>query len=62
MRLSFFRPSLFCALRLGPRRGLCALSALSAFNNYDVNDMYYPRFSFFNYTSKQYKHERMHLF
>ncbi|MFS8017371.1 hypothetical protein Hanom_Chr15g01379591 [Helianthus anomalus] len=38
MRLIFLRPSLFCALRLGPRRGLCALSALSAFNNYGVHD------------------------
>ncbi|KAM0069243.1 hypothetical protein Hdeb2414_s0002g00082001 [Helianthus debilis subsp. tardiflorus] len=25
---------LFCALHLGPRRGICALSAPSTFNNY----------------------------
>ncbi|MFS7908071.1 hypothetical protein Hanom_Chr01g00078871 [Helianthus anomalus] len=38
MRLIFLGPPcFFCALRLGPRRDLCALSALSAFNNYDGN-------------------------
>ncbi|MFS7954172.1 hypothetical protein Hanom_Chr07g00627171 [Helianthus anomalus] len=30
----FSGPCFFCAVRLGPRRGLCALSALNAFNNY----------------------------
>ncbi|MFS7965172.1 hypothetical protein Hanom_Chr08g00758991 [Helianthus anomalus] len=37
MRFIFLRPSLFCALRLGPRRGLCALSAPSAFNHYGTD-------------------------
>ncbi|MFS7941132.1 hypothetical protein Hanom_Chr05g00472571 [Helianthus anomalus] len=37
--LFFSGPCFFCALRLGPRRGLCDLSAPSAFNNYDVNSV-----------------------
>ncbi|MFS8023199.1 hypothetical protein Hanom_Chr16g01448681 [Helianthus anomalus] len=37
MRFIFLKRSLFCALRLGPKRGLCALSAPSAFNNYGVD-------------------------
>ncbi|MFS7962861.1 hypothetical protein Hanom_Chr08g00731481 [Helianthus anomalus] len=35
----FSDPHFFCALRLGPRRGLCALSALNAFNNYAITNI-----------------------
>ncbi|KAJ0780645.1 hypothetical protein HanPI659440_Chr06g0240061 [Helianthus annuus] len=33
-------PRFFCALHLGPRRGLCTLSAPRAFNNYDIELIY----------------------